>query len=137
MDVCNINTNYRLRHGNTSVHMLAPRKNKVIPQGDYISAEEASIDKDAEILFRCEIIDEVVKDNVMPLSKALEAYSVTIEQYLGCNMLRNKKTKIDVTENMLLTILKTVLLSVNISSPDLNSPAGKIVNDMRHLIKIK
>jgi hypothetical protein len=112
--------------------MFPAKKHKLIPAGDYVTAEEAVLDKETDIERRCETVDEVIKQNVMPVSKALGAYHISYKQYLGYLMLKNKG-KILVDGVTIISILQDVLQTMDLSKVDMEKAAKTFLVNFRKL----
>jgi hypothetical protein len=52
----------------------------MIPKGDYI---EDTITYEQDLKFRCEAVDEVVREGIFTLQVALKAYEVSLKDYLN------------------------------------------------------
>jgi hypothetical protein len=120
--------------------MFLSKKTINIPPGDYVTAEEAVMDKESDIQSRCEAIDEVVKDKVFTLSEALNAYEVTPEQYIGYLMMHGQsgyKRKIVADTVIIFSIVDFMFRIMDFSNAKLDPHTQKMVNNMRQLTGIK
>lgn len=113
--------------------MFRDRKNKLIPKGDYVTADEAVMDEESEIRSRCESVHDVVSQDIIPLSKALKAYSVTIEQYIGFLLLHSGKVKLVMNNSLIMSLAKAFVSIIDISHSNLDTRAKKLVEDIREL----
>ena len=51
--------------------MLQNKINKLIPAGDYMTEEEAILDRETDIKRRCETVADVVKNKIFTLPQAV------------------------------------------------------------------
>jgi hypothetical protein len=117
--------------------MFQSKKNKLIPAGDYVTAEEVVINNQTDIKYRCETAESVVKDKILPLSQALKAYELSTEQYLGYLMLQPKKQKILVDNGTFAALMTAVLGFVDFPHSNLDDCSKKVVKGMRELSTVK
>lgn len=113
--------------------MFQDKKSKLIPKGDYVTENEALMDDEWEIRSRCESVHDVVTKNVIPLSKALKAYEVTLEQYMGYVMMEKPNAKISMDATTLIMFAQIFLGLVDIANAKLDNRTKRLVEDMRQL----
>jgi hypothetical protein len=117
--------------------MFQRNKNKLVPAGDYVTLEETVIDSETDIKYRCETVDDLVKDKVFTLPQALKAYELNTEQYLGYLMLKPKKQKILVDNGTFAALMTAVLGFVDFSHSNLDARSKQVVKDMQELGAVK
>jgi hypothetical protein len=113
--------------------MFRDRKNKLIPKGDYVTADEAVMDEESEIRSRCESVYDVVSQEIIPLPKALKAYNITIEQYIGFLLLQKGRIKVVMDNTLIMSVAKVFLSIMDNSRSNLDARAKTIVENMREL----
>lgn len=115
--------------------MFHDEKNKLIPRGDYVSSSEAEMDEDWEIRSRCESVHDVVSQNIMPLDVVLEAYNISLEQYVGFIIGSNKPIKLAPDNKSLIRIARLFLGIIDMSKATFDSHSKKVVEDLQKLAK--
>lgn len=113
--------------------MFQDKKNKLVPRGDYVAVNESVMDKEWEVRSRCESVHDVVTQRIIPLSKDLKAYDITLEQYFGFLMIKSLKVKIIMDAMTIGTLLKVVLGFMDIPNTGLDAKTQQLVEDMRRL----
>ena len=117
--------------------MFQNKINKLIPAGDYMTKEEAILDRETDIKRRCETVADVVKNKIFTLPQALKAYDVSIEEYFGYMMLKPKKQKIIMDVGTVAAIMNALLNIMDLSHANLDNQTKKVVSDLRKLSAVK
>ena len=117
--------------------MFQSKKNKLIPAGDYVTLEEAVIDSETDIKYRCETVDDLVRDKVFTLPQALKAYEISPIQYLGYSMLMPKKQKLLLDTTTFIALMEAMLRIVDFSKSNLDARSKKVVKDIQELSAVK
>ena len=117
--------------------MFQSKKNKLVPAGDYVTLEEAVINNETDIRYRCETVDDLVKDKVFTLPQALKAYDISPEQYLGYSMLIPKKQKVLLDTPTFIALMNAMLRIVDFSKSNLDARSKKVVKDIQEFSAVK